>query len=103
MLPRGVLSGVDPVPAFPTGDSRSRVHDPGHFAYPIYAKAAMLRRDNLKRSADELRAQLAKAKEALLRGRCGCLTRRRTIFAPIERGFGPLEVTTKLDVKGLRS
>ena len=26
----------------------------------------MLRRDNLKRSADKLRAQLAKAKEALL-------------------------------------
>jgi flagellar protein FliJ len=45
---------------------RARNHDPAHFAYPTYAKAAILRRDNLKRSADELRAQLAKAKEALL-------------------------------------
>jgi hypothetical protein len=45
---------------------RARIHDPAHFAYPTYAKAAILRRDNLKRSADELRAQLAKAKETLL-------------------------------------
>ncbi len=45
---------------------RARIHDPAHFAYPTYAKAAILRRDNLKRSADELRAQLVKAKEALL-------------------------------------
>ena len=44
---------------------RARIHDPAHFAYPTYAKAAILRRDNLKRSADELRAQLTKAKEAL--------------------------------------
>ena len=45
---------------------RAGIHDPAHFAYPTYAKAASLRRDNLKRSADELRAQLAKTKEALL-------------------------------------
>jgi hypothetical protein len=45
---------------------RAGIHDAAHFAYPTYAKAAILRRDNLKRSADELRAQLAKAKEALL-------------------------------------
>ncbi len=45
---------------------RARIYDPAHFAYPTYAKAAMLRRDNLKRSADELRAELAKTKEALL-------------------------------------
>ena len=44
---------------------RARIHDPAHFAYPTYAKAAILRRDNLKRSADEFRAQLAKAKKAL--------------------------------------
>jgi flagellar FliJ protein len=46
---------------------RARIHDPAHFAYPTYAEAAALRRDNLKRSADELKAQPAKAKEALLR------------------------------------
>jgi hypothetical protein len=45
---------------------RAKIHDPAHFAYPTYAKAAILRRDNLKRSADELRAQLSKAKEALI-------------------------------------
>ena len=45
---------------------RAGNHDPAHFAYPTYAKAAILRRDNLKRSADELRVQLAKAKEDLL-------------------------------------
>ena len=45
---------------------RARNHDPAHFAYPTYAKAAILRRDNLRRSANELRAQLAKAKEVFL-------------------------------------
>ena len=45
---------------------RAGIHDPTHFAYPTYAKAAMLRRDNLRRSAEELEAQLAKTREALL-------------------------------------
>jgi len=44
---------------------KSGIHDPGHYAYPTYAKAAMTRRDNLKRSADELREQLADARDAL--------------------------------------
>src|SRR3954465_15621092 len=44
---------------------RAGIHDPGHFAYPTYAKAAMQRRENLKRSADELKAQLDDAKAAL--------------------------------------
>src|SRR5215467_14751049 len=44
---------------------RAGIHDPGHFAYPTYAKAAIGRRDNLKRSADELRTQLEDAKMAL--------------------------------------
>ena len=35
---------------------RAGIHDPAHFAYPTYAKAAIARRENLKRSADELRA-----------------------------------------------
>jgi flagellar FliJ protein len=41
---------------------RAGIHDPGHFAYPTYAKAAIARRENLKRSADELRTQLEDAK-----------------------------------------
>jgi flagellar export protein FliJ len=41
---------------------RAGIHDPSHFAYPTYAKAAMARRENLKRSIDELVAQLSAAK-----------------------------------------
>src|ERR1700688_3686081 len=44
---------------------RAGIHDPGHFAYPTYAKAAIGRRENLKRSSDELRTQLEDAKLAL--------------------------------------
>ena len=44
---------------------RAGIHDPAHFAYPTYAKAAIVRRENLRRSADELRAQLEGAKMAL--------------------------------------
>jgi flagellar protein FliJ len=44
---------------------RSGIRDPGHFAYPTYAKAAMTRRDNLRRSAQELRTQLDDAKATL--------------------------------------
>jgi flagellar protein FliJ len=44
---------------------RAGIHDPAHFAYPTYAKAAIARRENLKRSADELRGQLEGAKGGL--------------------------------------
>ncbi|HEY7665376.1 MAG TPA: flagellar export protein FliJ [Xanthobacteraceae bacterium] len=44
---------------------RTGIHDPAHFAYPTYAKAAMHRRENLLRSADDLRSQLEDAKAAL--------------------------------------
>jgi flagellar FliJ protein len=44
---------------------RAGIHDPTHFAYPTYAKAATVRRDNLKRSADELKGQLEDARMAL--------------------------------------
>jgi flagellar FliJ protein len=44
---------------------RAGIHDPGHFAYPTYAKAAMQRRENLQRSADDLKVQLATATDAL--------------------------------------
>ena len=45
--------------------SRAGIDDPGHFAYPTYAKAAMQRRDNLKRSADDLQGQLEDARAQL--------------------------------------
>ena len=44
---------------------RVGIHDPAHFAYPTYAKAAMQRRENLTRSAHELKNQLEDAKVAL--------------------------------------
>ena len=46
-----------------TEETRSGISDPGHFAYPTYARAASVRRDNLKRSADELSGQLTDARE----------------------------------------
>jgi flagellar export protein FliJ len=44
---------------------RSGIHDPTHYAYPTYARAAVTRRDNLKRSAGEMKGQLEEAQDAL--------------------------------------
>src|SRR6201999_3900733 len=57
--------GTDLEREIKTEQDRAGIHDPAHFAYPTYAKAAMNRRENLKRSADELRGQLEDAKAAL--------------------------------------
>ena len=46
-------------------EQRSGISDPAHFAYPTYAKAAAQRRDNLRRSAVDLHAQLDDAKAEL--------------------------------------
>jgi flagellar export protein FliJ len=48
-----------------TEQERAGISDPSHFAYPTYAKAAIQRRENLARSADELRGQLEEAKGVL--------------------------------------
>src|SRR5512144_3234587 len=48
-----------------TEQERAGINDPAHFAYPTYAKAAIQRRENLTRSADELRVQLEEAKSLL--------------------------------------
>ena len=50
-----------------TEQERAGINDPSHFAYPTYAKAAIQRRENLTRSADELRIQLEDAKSLLAR------------------------------------
>ena len=47
-------------------EHRVRIHDPVNYAYSTYAKSAALRRDNLRRSAEELRVHLAKAEKALI-------------------------------------
>ena len=46
-------------------EQKAGISDPGHFAYPTYAKAATQRRDNLRRSAHDLQDQLNEAKAAL--------------------------------------
>ena len=43
-------------------EKRSGITDPTHFAYPTYARAAAVRRDNLKASADELKGQIEEAR-----------------------------------------
>lgn len=43
-------------------EQRSGISDPAHFAYPTYARAAVTRRDNLKRSVDELKGQIEEAR-----------------------------------------
>ncbi len=44
---------------------RTGIHDPTHFAYSTYARAALGRSENLKRSAEELAGQLDRAQTAL--------------------------------------
>ena len=46
-------------------EAHANNHDPSHFAYPTYAKAAIRRRDNLRHSSNELKAQLDAVKKAL--------------------------------------
>jgi flagellar FliJ protein len=46
-------------------EQRAGIFDQAHFAYPTYARAARTRRDNLVRSAEDLRAQLDDARRNL--------------------------------------
>jgi flagellar protein FliJ len=46
-------------------EKRAGISDPAHFAYPTYARAASVRRDNLKSSIAELMGQIEDAKAAL--------------------------------------
>ena len=46
-------------------ESRAGITDPGHFAYPTYARAAATRRDNMRQSAAALDGQLSEAKAEL--------------------------------------
>jgi flagellar protein FliJ len=45
-------------------EKRAGISDPNHFAYPTYARAASVRRDNLKSSIAELAGQIEEAKAA---------------------------------------
>ena len=46
-------------------EHKANITDLAHFAYPTYARAARTRRENLVRSADELKEQLGDAKSQL--------------------------------------
>ena len=46
-------------------ERKAGISDLAHFAYPTYARAARTRRENLARSADELKEQLGDAKRGL--------------------------------------
>jgi flagellar FliJ protein len=46
-------------------EKKSGISDQTHFAYPTYAKAARGRRDNLRRSGDDLKTQLDGARSDL--------------------------------------
>ena len=45
-------------------EKRAGIADPAHFAYPTYARATSVRRDNLKSSIAELLGQIEEAKTA---------------------------------------
>jgi flagellar protein FliJ len=45
-------------------EKRAGISDPRHFAYPTYARAALVRRDNLKSSISELMGQIEEARAA---------------------------------------
>jgi hypothetical protein len=44
---------------------RFRIHDPTNVAYPLFARAANQRRENVQRSIEELRKKLSDAQGAL--------------------------------------
>jgi flagellar protein FliJ len=46
-------------------EARAGIHDPAHFAYPTFAKAAFQRRNNLMQSIDKLKIQLDTTKNVL--------------------------------------
>ncbi len=46
-------------------EQKTGISDPHHFAYSTYARAASQRRDNLRRSAEDLHVQLDEAKADL--------------------------------------
>ena len=75
---------------------RAGIHDPSHFAYPTYAKAAMARRENLRRSIDELVIGLGDARIELEES---CEELKRVEFAEERTAFR--DRSGEDDLKGL--
>jgi flagellar export protein FliJ len=67
-------------------EKRSGISDPHHFAYPTYARAAILRRNNLKSTVAELAGQLKNATLTLRRAQAELLE-----IETLERSVKPLE------------
>ena len=57
--------GTDLEREIKTEQERAGIHDPAHFAYPTYARAALQRRDNLLQSAQDLEGQREDARAEL--------------------------------------
>lgn len=78
-------------------ERKSGITDINHFAYPTFAKAARLRRDNLKTSEGDLLQQKATAESALSEAEAELAkaellenrdTRQRELDADARRAFG---------------
>ena len=65
-------------------EERSGVKDPAHYAYPMFAKAARQRRDNLVTSVADLKAKL----DVALREQEDALGELRKVEAAVDDGSG---------------
>ena len=71
-------------------EHRSGIKDPKHFAYPIYARAARQRRDNLMESIRDLEARLKDARAELETARAEMQTAEAMASRDVSRtGRGP--------------
>ena len=46
-------------------EKRVRINDPTNFAYPLFARAAIQRRENVRRSRDQLKEKLKETEQGL--------------------------------------
>jgi flagellar FliJ protein len=86
-------------------EQRAGIADTAHFAYPTYARAARVRRDNLMRSSEELRGQLEDAKTKLENAveDLGKMTSLEDRERGAERGSEALEHSPSMVDMGLRT
>jgi flagellar export protein FliJ len=70
-------------------EQRAGVSDPKHFAYPMYAKAARQRRDNLHASISDLNAKLEESRAELEQARAELQTAETIAQRDTERARRP--------------
>jgi flagellar export protein FliJ len=83
-------------------ETRAGIADVAHFAYPTYARAARTRRDNLNRSAEELKTQLEEARAALEESLAE-LTKAQSLDGREKSADRGSEAAKALDFGGLRA